>query len=101
MPASKRSSSDPRHTYAYRKARKALRAQGLPCWICRRPIDYTLRWPDPRAFTADHYVEVDAGGHGHDEGNLRAAHGSCNFTRGNYYRQGRNTRRDANPERDW
>ena len=93
--------TDPRQTYAYRQAREKLRAQHLPCWICRRPIDYALRWPNPMAFTADHYVEVDAGGAAHDEGNLRAAHGSCNFTRGNHYRQGRNTRRASPPEREW
>lgn len=101
MPASKRSSSDPRHTYAYRKAREALRAQGLPCWICRRPIDYGLKWPNPRSFTADHFIEIDAGGDPTDPSNLRAACAGCNSTRGNYYRQGRNSRRTSPPERDW
>lgn len=91
---------DPRHTYAYRQARLQLRAQGLPCWICRQPINYALKWPNPWSFTADHYIEIDAGGDPYDAGNLKPAHSRCNIIRGNYYQQGRATR-PAAPERDW
>jgi 5-methylcytosine-specific restriction endonuclease McrA len=92
--------ADPRGGAAYRAARATLKAEGHACWICRRPIDYTLRWPNPWSFTADHVVELDAGGHATDESNLRAAHARCNIIRGNHYRQGR-PRLTERPERQW
>jgi hypothetical protein len=98
MPGSKRQ-PDPRTLSPYKRARANLAAQGLPCWICRNPIDYTLRWPNPWSFTADHALELDAGGDPNDPANLRPSHARCNIRRGNYYRQGRDTRRP--PERDW
>ena len=94
----------PRSTGAYQKARAELRTLGLPCWVCRQPIDYTLRWPHPGSFTADHVIELDRGGDLTDPANLRACHARCNIRRGNYYRQGRDLR-DAppaiRPERAW
>jgi hypothetical protein len=84
-------------TPEYRKARAELRALGLPCWLCRRPIRYDLSGPDPRAFSADHIVSPLKGG-GH-EGNLRPACLGCNSRRAALEQQG--VRFDAQPEREW
>ena len=93
---------DPRTSGAYQAARRNLRDQHLPCWICRHPIDYSRKWPDPWSFTADHALELDAGGHPTDAANLRAAHARCNIIRGNLYRQGRDKGvPPIRPERDW
>jgi len=54
---------------------------GWVCWICRLPIDAALSPPDRLAGTADHVLPLSKGGSDTD-GNLRAAHFSCNCRRG-------------------
>jgi hypothetical protein len=93
--------TDPRSLGAYRRARRDLATLGLPCWICHRAIDYTLRWPNPWSYTADHAVELDRGGDPNDPANLRPSHARCNIVRGNLYRQGRDSRPPSAPQRDW
>lgn len=78
-------STDPRrYEYAYRKARADLkrkaRARGWPCWLCLQPIDYSLDYRDPLAFTADHVEPLARGGA--LLGVLKPAHRSCNSRRG-------------------
>ncbi|WP_075201284.1 HNH endonuclease [Leucobacter japonicus] len=65
----------------YRKRTAALKAQRHDCWLCLKPIDYTLPWKHKDAFTADH-VQPRANG-GHLYGEIRAAHRSCNSSRSN------------------
>lgn len=69
-------------TRAYRKARAALRAQELPCWLCGRSIYYTLRWPDPGSFSLDHVIARLHGGSVLDPTNHAASHLHCNASRG-------------------
>lgn len=76
---------DPRRELrAYRSAATALKRkakkQGLVCWICREPFDWSLPYHDARAFTADHVVPIATGGS--ILGPLRPAHRSCNSSRG-------------------
>lgn len=53
-------------------------AHGHPaCALCGQPIDYTLAYPDPMAFTVDHKVPRNLGGTD-DPANLQAAHFRCN-----------------------
>lgn len=68
--------SDP----GYRRNRAALRARRLPCAICGKPINYELRAPHPRSFSADHVDPVARGGA--NDGPLQAAHLGCNKRRG-------------------
>lgn len=80
-----------RGSAAWRRVRRQAferdRALGEPCWICGRPIDYSLglsrRSGTPFAYEPDHYLDVSR----HPEleyelGNLRAAHSKCNRSRG-------------------
>lgn len=69
-------------SYAYKQARRRLRSQGLPCWLCRGEIDYDLPWPNRGAFVLDHVQPIDEGGSELDPGNHAAAHVSCNARRG-------------------
>lgn len=61
-----------------------LRALRRPCFRCGQPIDYTLQWPDPDSFSADHikpwstHPELRE-----DPANIDAAHLKCNQTAGN------------------
>nr|DAQ46779.1 MAG TPA: HNH endonuclease [Caudoviricetes sp.] len=68
---------------ARRKVRAWLRAQGLPCAICGRPIDYGLPAGDPWSFEVDEIVPVSRGGSPIDRANVQPAHRICNQRRGN------------------
>jgi 5-methylcytosine-specific restriction endonuclease McrA len=54
---------------------------GHRCGICGRPVDASLRRPDPGSLSIDHIVPVIAGG---DDalGNLQVAHLGCNVAKG-------------------
>lgn len=78
---------DPRYRALVRSFRAECAAASLPCWLCRQPIDYTIRWRPGRpipdgAFEADHfktwskYPALRL-----DRANLRPAHHSCNRAR--------------------
>ena len=65
----------------YRRERAAILKGVVACWICGRPIDKTLRWPDPMSASADHVTAHHDGG---DDGrrNLKPSHLGCNSSRG-------------------
>ena len=57
--------------------RARIRATRAACHICGDPIDYTLKWPDPMCFVADHVTPLIKGGRDHIS-NKAAAHNKCN-----------------------
>lgn len=57
--------------------RARIRATKAACHICGEPIDYTLKWPDPMCFVADHVIPLVKGGRDHIS-NKAAAHAKCN-----------------------
>lgn len=84
--------SNPRRANGSRrdKIRDRWRAIGAPCWICGKPIDYSLgmvtvngkRRPHPMSFVVDEVVPVKYGGDPLDFNNTRPAHWICNARRG-------------------
>ena len=82
-----------------RQAFERDRAAGAPCWICGRPIDYSLPISScPEAYEADHYIPIDLHPEfEYDLPNIRASHMSCNRARGT--RAG--TDPLGEPSRDW
>ncbi len=77
--------TNPRYAngHARRQLREWLRAQGLPCHICGRAIDYTLPARHPMSFEVDEVVPVSKGGSPLDRANVAPAHRICNERRGN------------------
>lgn len=75
------SGANPR--YANGAARRALRqwwrAQGLPCQVCGREIDYSLPTPHPMSFEVDEIVPVSRGGDPLSKENTGPAHRCCNL----------------------
>lgn len=84
-----------RSTRRYKTLRKAFRHEcaneeqpdgtiGRPCWLCGKPIDYSL--PDnqhPDAFNLDHaYTVAEHPELAEDPANFRASHKDCNELRG-------------------
>lgn len=66
---------------ARKRVAQRVRA-GEPCVFCRRPIDLSLRWPDPWCFVVDHDTPTSHGG-GDEYAQLRPAHNRCNRERSN------------------
>ena len=67
-------------TYAYRRARQALRDKHLqPCVLCAHPIDYTLTHPNPGSFSPEHLIPARQGG---DHTTLAPAHLGCQHRQG-------------------
>lgn len=52
------------------------------CQICRKRIDWNLKWPNCKSMSVDHIVPISKGGTD-EEANVRAAHLGCNSKRGN------------------
>lgn len=69
-------------TYRKRAAelRKATSDNGWPCHLCGKPIDMSLPYTHPLAFTADHLDAIANGGQ--LLGDLAPAHRRCNSRRG-------------------
>lgn len=63
---------------ARRKLRERVRRHGLPCHICGRPIDYSLKWPHPLAYELDEIIPVAKGGDPLDPENVAPSHRICN-----------------------
>lgn len=70
-----------------RAARKNLRnrvkAMGLPCALCGKPIDYSLPPLHPMSYELDEIIPVSLGGDPLDENNVQPAHRICNQKKSN------------------
>ena len=62
----------------YRRNRKRIIESQSICGICGRPVDKSLKAPDPMSPTVDHIIPVSKGGHLTDIHNLQLAHWICN-----------------------
>lgn len=66
------------HRWLYWKNRKRVLASESICAICGRPVDKSLKAPDPMSATVDHIIPVAKQGHPSDINNLQLAHRICN-----------------------
>ncbi len=66
------------HKTAYQKNRGRILATQDTCGICGKPVDKSLKWPDPMCACIDHIVPIAKGGHPSDLSNLQLAHFACN-----------------------
>lgn len=67
---------------AYLKNKKRILATQSICGICGKPVDKSLKWPDPMAPVIDHIIPVIKGGHPSDISNMQLAHNCCNRAKG-------------------
>lgn len=66
-----------RNTQQQERMRARHRRIKADCYLCGKPIDYDLKWPDPECFVVDHIRPIAKGG-SHTFANTAAAHASCN-----------------------
>ena len=60
-----------------KRDRARIAATKADCHICGKPIDYTIKWPDPMSFEADHVQAFSRGG-ADNLSNKKASHRMCN-----------------------
>lgn len=68
------------YDHKYDKNRKRLLTEETHCWICGRPVDTALKYPDPFSPSADHVTPRSRGGT-NERQNLKLAHLRCNTSR--------------------
>lgn len=76
-----------RRTARFRALRAEFRdkckANNVPCWLCGKPIDYTLAYQHPECFNLDHAIPLSQRPElADDYNNFRPAHRVCNERRG-------------------
>lgn len=69
------------HRTALDRNRRKVYATQTTCGICGRPVDFSLRYPDPMSKTVDHIIPINRGGHPSDLSNLQLAHLACNLAK--------------------
>ena len=76
---------NPRRSNGSRRTRLRARvaAEGRPCHLCGKEIDYSLPAGHPMAYELDELVPVSLGGDPYDYANVAPAHRTCNQRRGN------------------
>ena len=78
MAANNRLDRQGAHRTAFEKNRKRILATQDTCAICGKPVDKTLKPPNPLAPTIDHIIPLAKGGHPSDIENLQLTHATCN-----------------------
>ncbi len=66
------------HRSAFEKNKKRIYATHTVCGICGRPVDFSLKYPNPLSPCIDHIIPIAKGGHPSDIDNLQLAHWTCN-----------------------
>lgn len=62
--------------------KKIILASQSICAICGRPVDKSIKSPDPLSPSVDHIVPIVKGGHPSDINNLQLTHRACNRAKG-------------------
>ena len=81
MPSSRkryRPDKDGTHRIQFEHNKNNIFATQTVCALCGKPVDFTLKYPDPWSATIDHIIPIDKGGHPSDLSNLQLAHFRCN-----------------------
>lgn len=66
------------HRTAFDKNKQRLLKTQNCCGICGKPVDKSIKYPDPLSPVIDHIIPVAKGGHPSDIENLQLAHFYCN-----------------------
>ena len=74
----KRPDRDGSHRRQFDINKKRIYATRSVCGICGKPVDFSIKYPDPLSACIDHIVPINKGGHPSDISNLQLAHRTCN-----------------------
>ena len=68
---------------ARRKLRARIKAEGRPCALCGKPIDYSLPARHPMSYELDEIIPFSKGGDPLSYENVQPAHRQCNLLKSN------------------
>lgn len=77
-----RTDREPGNRALFEANRKIILATETICAICGKPVDKTLKYPDPMSATVDHIIPVSQNGDPSSLDNLQLAHRVCNGMKG-------------------
>lgn len=100
MPETSRAKRTKAFRQQYETNRKIILATQTLCAICGKPVDKTLKSPDPMSASVDHIIPIAKGGHPCDLSNLQLAHRACNRAKGTDV-VAKNIEKAALPNRDF
>ena len=69
---------DPAKRALYDHNKKIILATQSICGICGKPVDKSLKYPDPMSPTVDHIIPISKNGDPVSLDNLQLAHRCCN-----------------------
>lgn len=78
MKSNERADHKGAHRAAYERNRKRILITQRVCGICGKPVDRSIKSPNPLAPCIDHIIPISKGGHPSDIENLQLAHWTCN-----------------------
>lgn len=81
-PGSKRPERDAGKRALYDHNKKIILATQSICGICGKPVDKSIKYPDPMSPTVDHIIPVSRNGDPVSLDNLQLAHRYCNRKKG-------------------
>ena len=73
-----RPDKDGTHRGPFEKNKKKIYATQTTCGICGKPVDFSIRYPNPLSPCIDHIIPIAKGGHPSDIDNMQLAHWTCN-----------------------
>lgn len=73
-----RPDKDGTHRLQFEHNKKIIFATQTVCALCGKPVDFSLKYPNPWSATIDHIIPIDKGGHPSDLENMQLAHFRCN-----------------------
>lgn len=78
-------SSNPRYRSWHKREaiRRWLLSTQDVCALCHKPIDKTLKTPDPLSPEVDEIIPISKGGDPYDRNNVQLVHRICNQRKGN------------------
>jgi len=66
------------HRGAYEKNKRVIFKTQNTCGICGKPVDFSIKTPEPLSAVIDHIIPVSKNGHPSNIENLQLAHWTCN-----------------------
>jgi|SRR5665647_371894 len=69
------------HRGVYEKNKRIIFKTQNTCGICGKPVDFSIKTPEPLSAVIDHIIPISKGGHPSDIDNLQLAHWTCNRTK--------------------
>lgn len=78
-----RTDREPGNRALYEANRKVVLATESVCAICGKPVDKSLKYPDPMSPSVDHIIPVSKNGDPSSLDNLQLTHRYCNLMKSN------------------